>query len=262
MAKSRRALTRQNAFLADRMISWFPGRTIEELTLCLESLSDEEYWKTFKAVFEANTTLNLGSASILCAQNGWFIDLEFPGSGAGTLVALITEGKEVEAWELLEQYFEQRRPAIESELVERFPRRQKLLRSFFRSHDAGDFDLAIPLGLIQADGICQDVYGTELYRVKKKASPLSRVIKQKKVDWLWAAAVTPLRDALPLALHQPRSSKKFNRHLILHGMNLDYGTRENSFRVISLLSYLQGMAAYEYEVVSRNLEAMPRPSPS
>lgn len=247
-----RKFPRPNAFLADRMASWFPDKTLAELTAFLESLSDEKFWETYREVFKANTSANLRSAALICAREGWFLDLEFPGGIAlTTLVELILGDRAEEAWTLLEQYFEKRRPFIETELVDRFPNRAKLLGAFFRHHDSGDYDVAIPLALIQADGICHDIFGAELFRVRKNAPLVRKKIDSKTVDWIWDAAAEPLREALPLALPQARQSKKFNRHLILHGASLDYGTRRNSFRVMSLLSYLQCMAAHEQETRKR-----------
>ena len=230
------------------MASWFPDKTTAELTAFLESLSDEKFWETYREIFKANTSTNLRSVALLCARDGWFLDLEFPGGVAlTTLAELILEDRAEEAWAILEQYFEKRRPFIEIELVTRFPNRAKLLTSFFRHHDTGDYDAAIPLGLIQADGICHDIFGAELFRVRKNVPLVRKKIESKSVDWIWDAAAEPLREALPLALPQSRQSKKFNRHLILHGASLDYGNRRNSFRAMSLLSYLQCMAAHEHE---------------
>jgi hypothetical protein len=64
---------------------------------------------------------------------------------------------------------------------------------------------------------------------------------------VWDAIAEPSRTLLPLATHESSGDGKFSRHLILHGTDLEYGTKRNSLRAISLISYLQGMAAYEQQ---------------
>lgn len=111
------------------------------------------------------------------------------------------------------------------------------------------------LFLVQADGICHDVFGAELYRIKGGRTAVHSKLENKAVDWLWDAVSTPLRAALPIALHQKPGKGKFNRHLILHGKSLDYATRENSLKAISLLSFLQGMHSYEQAKTSSDQRA-------
>jgi hypothetical protein len=241
---------RDHAFLADRMAFWFPAYTVDQISAWLKGLSDAEYWKVFGEIFKANTIHNLTITSAMLAEHGWFLDFQFPGASAGTLGEMIDQGKLDDVNSLLEIYYDERRAHIEVELATRFPHRGRLLQACFRLHDAKDYEASVPLCLIQADGVCHDIYGVELYRIKKKAPLVRRKLDAKTVDWVWDAAATPLRNALALARPEARQSKKFNRHLILHGANLEYATKQNSLRSISLLSYLQGMAEYEQQAKS------------
>ena len=186
------------------------------------------------------------------SREAQFTDFEFAGASIGKLGEIIESGNAEEAYRHLEEYYERRRNEIERELIADFPKREKILRVFFKLHDDGIFEASVLLGLAQADGIAHDIFGAELYRVKGGASLIRAKIDKKKVDWVWEALAEPLRAALPIALHVRPGSQNFNRNTILHGTNLDYGTKRNSFRTISLLSYLRGMSNYEKMALRRS----------
>ncbi len=54
-----------------------------------------------------------------------------------------------------------------------------------------------------------------------------------------AALLSPLAQPLPInATEHLRKGDEFNRHTVLHGESLDYGTRINGFKEISLINYV------------------------
>jgi hypothetical protein len=228
-----------------------PGHTAESLTALLAQLSDDQFRDIFTNTFKLNTAWNITHAALALARKGWFIELDVPPSVVVTWAGLGDEEGDVSI-PSIDAYFQARRPDIERELVAAFPARERFFRAGFRAHDAGEYESSVVLFLVQADGICQDAFGAELYRIKGGASAMQTKLKHKTVDFVWDAAVAPLYAALPLALHEKPGRGKFNRHLILHGRSLDYPTRENSLRAISLLSYLRNMVSYE---AKRNKDA-------
>jgi len=240
-----------NELLADRMANWFPNQTNEQLLKAIVALSESDFWKLHADVYKLNTSVNLEFGSKTCAEHGWFPDLEFPAVSIGQLGERIKAGGAEDTDQYFEEYYDRRRIEIEKELVADFPHRTRLLRMFFRLHDDGLYDASIPLGLAQADGIAHEVFDGQLYRVKRGSSRLRSTIDKKKVDWIWEALAAPLRAALPLAVPVRPSNKMFNRNTILHGTNLEYGTKRNSLRTLSLLSYLRGMATYEKMALNR-----------
>jgi hypothetical protein len=220
---------------------------LNQIEISLARLSDDDYWKLFHEVFKLNTSHNIRATSALLAQHGWFIDSAMPPNSAVSLAEMIQSGREEEAYAELEAYYTERRKSIEAELTTRFPHRSRFLANCFRSHDAGDYNTSVPLCLIQADGICHDLFGDQLFRIRNGTLRVRKKVDAKKLNWLCDAFVEPLRGLLPLAIHDSPGVDKFNRHLILHGTDLEYGTRRNSLRAISLLSYLQGTVEIEEE---------------
>ncbi len=58
---------------------------------------------------------------------------------------------------------------------------------------------------------------------------------------LEAAFLSPFAETLPISASEDERDDRFsglNRHMILHGESLDYGTRINSLKAISYINYV------------------------
>ena len=102
------------------------------------------------------------------------------------------------------------------------------------AHREKRYALSIPVLLAQADGICQELQGEQLYKRNRKGEiALKAKIASKNVDE-FTALMLPLvagpRERL-------RFGNQLNRHSILHGESTTYDTFENSCRAISFVSY-------------------------
>jgi hypothetical protein len=56
-----------------------------------------------------------------------------------------------------------------------------------------------------------------------------------------AAILSPLAETLPINASEnerPRNFNGLNRHMVLHGESLDYGSKVNSLKAISLVNYV------------------------
>jgi hypothetical protein len=72
-------------------------------------------------------------------------------------------------------------------------------------------------------------------------------------DSYLAALLSPLTETHPILMHndeRPADFSGLNRHLVLHGDSLDYNTRINSARALSLVAYLSWILA---EVATRDI---------
>lgn len=184
-------------------------------------------------------------------KHGWFFDLEMALSNIGDFERLVTEGNTVGLDAVLVEHFKKRTVEIETQLVFNYPRRASILRSAFSAHSKEEYALSIPVFLAQAEGICVDLISYSCFTKNKHngqkcepstASFVNSIATGSSLD----ALLSPLAESLPIsASAKDRSIEEahFNRHMILHGESVDYGTEGNSLKAISFLNYIGGVLA-------------------
>jgi hypothetical protein len=173
--------------------------------------------------------------------HGWYLDIEMPFPGLWTLEKAINDSSTDEANQALMEYFRKRTPEIEKFLIKTFPHRAKILCSAFKAHSRGEYDLSVPVFLAQADGICQELIGMQLFQKIKKAPAIAKYIETLAADTFQAAMLHPLSVTLPISASKYERADTFmglNRHQVLHGESTEYGTELNSLKAISLLNYI------------------------
>jgi hypothetical protein len=78
--------------------------------------------------------------------------------------------------------------------------------------------------------------------MKKDRKPLTAIyVEQYTADTFTAALLSPLAAALPISASERERGDNFsvlNRHIVMHGESLDYGTRLNGLKAISLINYV------------------------
>jgi len=122
-----------------------------------------------------------------------------------------------------------------------YPFRTKVLNSAFLSHREKNYYSSIPLFLTQADGICFDLTDKRVYRTNKGVPEISKLIRELPEKDILKILLQPLKiQGLITATKDQRHSfsGNINRHEILHGISVDYGTRINSCKAISWLVYI------------------------
>ncbi len=180
-------------------------------------------------------------AFLLLGTHGWYLDLEIPLPGLWELKRALSEGNVEEAEEALVEYFDSRLDAIESSIIYFFPKRKKLIRAAFNAHRKQEYELSIPVFLAQTDGICKETV-KEYFFMKQNRKPRTAIyVEQIAADTYRAALLSPLAQTLPIGASEherPRNFNELNRHMVLHGESLDYGTKINSLKAISLINYV------------------------
>lgn len=192
----------------------------------------------------------LEAAVAAMAIHGWYVDADQGLDELETLRTLIDAGNTDKVDELLIAHFESRLGAIEEALVAELPRREKILRSAFEAHRRGDYELSIPVLLIQADGACVDLTTHHFFQ-KARGTQVPEVAAHVAATQSPGSALFlgPISLELPISASERArdriaaqrgwtSWKELNRHQVLHGESVDYGTRLNSLKAISLLNYL------------------------
>ena len=75
-------------------------------------------------------------------------------------------------------------------------------------------------------------------------------MEQIAADTYGAALLSPLAETLPIGASEyerPTGFDELNRHMVLHGESLDYGTKINSLKAISLINYVAHVLTLEKE---------------
>lgn len=176
------------------------------------------------------------------AMCGWYIDPDMPCSASKELAVLFLEGKNDEGDLLLEQYYDENTRSIESRLIEVFPSREPILSEAFEAHRKGMYALSVPVFLAQADGICKERLGVQLYCKTKggNSTQVRDAIDELELDPLLESLLAPFLKPFSInAGPSQRIDAQLNRHAVLHGESVVYGTIRNSCKAISLISFTE-----------------------
>ncbi len=183
------------------------------------------------------------------AQHGWFLDLDMPMFLFNRLSTEIDENPE-ESAELLIQWHRKRQGAIEEELMRLCPHRAQSLRSAFHAHRDGDYYNSVQGFLREADGMWHDLFGMNVFAATARKSIVKNIERQQRSYGIVCSyIVSLLRSSLPLWMNEVERNdwKKrhrvtgsfpgLNRHEVMHGISVDYGTEINSLKAISFLNW-------------------------
>jgi hypothetical protein len=129
------------------------------------------------------------------------------------------------------------RAGIFAEAAGLFPHRREIILCIQGLHDAENFIAAVPLLLIQSDGIVKELVDACLFYDKKNKK--AKYVKKVKNDArLFAFLHRNYVSALDKdgAFHAGKT--EMSRPRILHGEALQYGTEDIALRSLSLLGYV------------------------
>ncbi|EMK2345722.1 hypothetical protein WD373_000072 [Vibrio fluvialis] len=172
------------------------------------------------------------------AEFGWFpndfISMEF---------VIHTENGQECLDEYMSHTIENVENHIHNQLVDMYPARKAIIDVAFNLHKEGNYIAAIPLFLSQTDGICAQSIGSYLFSGNKQRM---EKIKQLIIsDPHKAIILAPLKQETQFGARianakTAHKAKAPNRNGILHGsrQHLDYATKINSLKCISLLAYV------------------------
>jgi hypothetical protein len=178
---------------------------------------------------------------LLLAKHGWYLDMEMPMPGILALLEALDEGNQSEIEEALCDYFQDRLARIEESIVKRFPHRTHLVRAAFDAHRREEYVLSIPVLLAQTDGICKEVTDQHLFTKEKGKPHTAKYVERWAANKFRKALLGPLAQTTPINASErerPGGSDALNRHTVLHGEDVNYGSKKNSLKAISLLDYI------------------------
>lgn len=178
---------------------------------------------------------------------GWYIDFE-----TQDLVDIdnLINAPDNEIDKIMIANLEKNMESIKSRVFLAFPNRYEPLRAAFQSHESGEYFSSIPTFLPQIDGICMDKTQKNIFVRKKGSSRIgtAEFVESIKDDELMSAMLQAIDSDHPLTFNKSTRPKEFvglNRHAVLHGESLDYGTKINSLKLISFFSYFESIFAMD-----------------
>ncbi|MGC1176166.1 hypothetical protein [Polaromonas sp.] len=186
----------------------------------------------------------LQKAVLALSARGWFFDQEATLADYWKAQAFIASGDTAAADALMSAHFESRIDEIEAALCERLPHRADKFRNALAAHRRGEFDLSVLAFLAQADGVCKELRGGHFFLMdrltrKPEAAPYAEAFSDTFLNQILHMA---LIEQIPLKHQMSKrgfsESGILNRHAVMHGESLDYDTKDNSLRALSLLNYV------------------------
>lgn len=191
--------------------------------------------------------------SVMLSDEGWYMDYDL---AVGTLSELylnqtLKDTKVLDEY-MIKFYKGKLRNTI-SFFKKHHQKRYPILEKAFKSHKKGEFELSIPVFLSQIEGLFFDLTSKEIFskgRGEKKENTAREWLNSKKNDIAFLLAILePLRENENITANFSESENYpnvLNRNKILHGRDLNYSSELNSYKAISLLSFI-GTVVYDIE---------------
>ncbi|WP_459693903.1 hypothetical protein [Achromobacter xylosoxidans] len=244
-------IAHQEKWARDFRIEWTPPGTSLVMPKAAERIANfqqklrDSFGVVFGDLYKGFQELppRTQKALLLLGQHGWYLDPMMPMSALWRITNEFADEKHADAEASLAAYFEDAVARIEKSISEKFPHRRHIFQAAFAAHNRGEYVLSVPVLLAQADGICKESVNQYLFiKNRKDKRPQTAIyVEQFAADAYMAAILSPLAASLPIAASESERHEGFvalNRHTVLHGDSLDYGTRVNSLKAISLANYV------------------------
>ena len=214
----------------------------QQFAILLKNIQPEikQFFEIYNEIFKQLPEI-LRYVLIELANRGWFITMSIEIPDIHQLAELIKNEKEKEINKFMGDFIENDIENIMKNIFENFPKRKKIILKAYHAHKKKDYELSIPIFLIQADGICLDILNKNLYSRCKNGTPrIAKSLKELGNGWIKNSFIELLRNPnlYNFWKNEPFYSKTLNRNKILHGESINYGTNINSLKIISLLYYL------------------------
>lgn len=198
---------------------------------------------------------DIKSSIQMAANRGWFLDVEMAISDLRQIARHFEEDFDLVDSVLVDEY-EGRLEKISAFVSGQFPHRNQIVRSVFKAHKEGMYELSVLGAFSQADGICHEQLGESFFLREEgkpktaKASKVKDALENQEDIMAWfmvlLAAGLPIHKSANQRIGKPDIEGP-NRHAIMHGECLDYGTKVNSLKAISLLNYVCQMTEEQQE---------------
>lgn len=199
----------------------------------------QEIERTFEFINEPLEP-KIRKAFLRVAREGWFLGPGMAPRVIAQSASAIESGNINSIDEYFAGYYEKHAEELCTNLYVWHPRRIQIISKTWKAHTQRDYELSVPIFLAQADGICQELTGFELFGKNGPEPRTAAYVRRFKGTPFRLTLLEPFLHLLPISASTRNGSSKkllLNRHAILHGESTDYGTRINSVKAFALLYY-------------------------
>lgn len=206
-----------------------------------------EHKPQIEAIFRASELIEahpkIGKLTENLRRDGWFLPYSHALASDVVLqnILRIADLPVSQQLQSIQQWYLEHFYAFADVICDKYPSREPIIRQAVEAYRNGQHYLTAPIFFSQADGICVELIGCELFRggdVYKHAKGQT-LITLDPLDILLGLIWAPLGEKPEVALNETERGNKgyygFNRHTVMHGECTDYGTQENSLKAFSLL---------------------------
>lgn len=229
--------------------------------------SKEQYAEQMESIVEGlkNLPEEVKTAQRKLMEQGWYM----PDNISIPNIRSIKDMTDEEIEEMMFRYAKFEFTELRKRVEENFPKRRYVLESAFKAHEEGIYNLCIPVFLAQADGMANDIFAepaesdrftnVSMFRTRKGKpdtadrwkSKMSRNIDRDSVTYqhLFSPldAISNIQENTRVRDARNKNTTGYsllNRHGVIHGIDVDYGTEGNSLRCIMILSYIISLNEY------------------
>lgn len=187
----------------------------------------------------------------LLSEQGWYVSPRpFDEISFAKIPYYLKPENSIEFEEMIVDEIEQVLPELISDCQKSFPDRANVLDEIYNLYNNGFYRAVVALCYTQADGISNDIFGVGFFDKDKTQSwKLHTYLKLRNMEFNHSIGIIGQLDIPTNEITansksdylQEENKKKssFNRHLVLHGHSIEYGTKLNAIRAICVLDFLQ-----------------------
>lgn len=174
------------------------------------------------------------------ASSGWYLPFNFHPPTINRLAWEAQNGNVQTVDNEMISFLDPEIACLETELIKKFPHREKAITSAFRAHRNLEYYLSIPVFFAQTEGICKELTGKRFFKLRKGKPATYEWAANFNAGSILSMVVEPLRQTGLARKNQDlKNPIGINRHDVLHGDSTDYGENKvNSYKALSLLIFI------------------------
>jgi len=138
-----------------------------------------------------------------------------------------------------EKHFETNIELLKNRLIDSNTKRINILNEIFKGIELKLFSLVIPSIISQIEGITEEKTGRRFFSTQNNQTKLKQFADSKNIMYFDKLLTHPIDTIWEYSRKQnPNNPSRINRHDIIHGTSIDYGTKMNCYKYLSVLLFV------------------------